>query len=556
MEELVQHIQRARRRLVVQQFLGTLVWTWFAGLVLAGLAIAVEKAWPTTFAATQWVAACLAAGTAAGLLAAAAWTALRPRSRHEAACEIDRRFGLKERVSTAASLTAAELSTEAGQAVLHDALERVERVRVPDKFAIEPVRRAWLPLVPALLAVLAALFVPARVAPKVAAATGQAEIVQVKNATQALEKKLTEKREEAKAKGLKDSGEILKQVAEGMQKLEQAKADPKEAMVQLNDLAKDLQKRRDQLLADNKIQQHLRQLKDLAQGPADKFAQAMKGGDLRHAIQELEKLQQRIAGDNMNADERQKLAEQLQHMQENLEKTAAAQQQARQDLQQQIDQQRQAGNQQQAERLQQQLDQLQQQQRQEQKMADMARKMAEASNSMKQGNAKGANQALDEIRDGLKAAQQADEELAMLDEALDEIADSKASLQCKKCQGAGCEACQGHGQGEHGDDGQQQARRPGGGKPGKGHIANNNPQDPIKAKLYDSKVPQDVRRGAAVVAGEADGPNRKGTVQETIKAQFESARHEAADPLTSQRLPREYREQAKKYFESLRDGGP
>lgn len=553
MEELVRHILRARRRLVLQQFLGTLVWTWFAGLLVAGLAIAVEKLWPTRFSGLSWTAGCLAAGSAAGMLAAAVTTALRPRSRHEAACEIDRRFALKERVSTAASLTDAELSTDAGQAVLHDALERIASVRLDDKFGIERVRRAWLPLVPAGMAVLVALFVPMRVAPQVAAATAQASATQVKNATQALEKKLTEKRDEARAKGLQDAGNLLNNVAQGMQKLEQQKADPKQALVQLNDLAKDLQKRRDQLLADNNIQQHLKQLKNLAQGPADKFAQALKNGDFRQAVAELEKLQDRVAAGNLNAEERQKLAKQLEKMQQNLEKAAAGQQQARDNLQQQIDQQRQAGNQQEAQRLQQQLDQLQQQQRQEQQMASMAQKLCEAGRCVKQGDAQGAKQALDEIRAGLKAAQQAGEELAMLDEAIEEIADSKASMQCKKCQGAGCKACQGHGEAD-GDEIQPDANRPGGRKPGKGHVANNNPQDPIKARYYDSKVPQDVRRGAAVVTGEAEGPNRKGEVQETIKARFESARHDAADPLTTQRLPREYREQAKKYFESLRDG--
>jgi hypothetical protein len=43
-------------------------------------------------------------------------------------------------------------------------------------------------------------------------------------------------------------------------------------------------------------------------------------------------------------------------------------------------------------------------------------------------------------------------------------------------------------------------------------------------------------------------------VQQEIKAEFESARSEQADPLTGQRLPHEYRDHAKKYFDSLRQG--
>lgn len=549
MEELIRHIQRARRRLLAQQFLATFVWTWFFGLVLASVAIAVEKCWPTSLSGVRWTAICLGAGSAAGVLAAAIRTALRPRSRHDAACEIDRRFALQERVSTAAALSPAELSTEVGQAVLHDALERVSRVRVQDEFGLEPVRRGWLPLAPALLGSMVALFVPARTIPQVSAATTAAAQEQVKNATQSLEKKLTEKRAEARQNGLQDADNLLKNVAEGMQQLEQEKADPKQALVRLNDLAKDLQRRRDELLAGNKLQQHLQGLKDLAQGPADKFAQSLKTGDFRQAIAELHKLQERIADGKLNPEQRQKLAAQLDRIQKNLEKAAAAQQEVRRNLEQQIQEQHQAGNQQEAARLQQQLDQLQQQQRQEQQMAALAQKLCEAGNCLKQGDAKGANEALDEVRDGLKASQQAGEELAMLDEALEEISETKASMNCKQCQGAGCEACQG-------GNGERRTTKPGGRKPGHGHVANDNPQDPIQARHYDTKVPQDVRRGAAVVTGEAAGPNRKGDVQETIKAQFENARQEAADPLTTQRLPREYRDQAKRYFESLRDGAP
>ena len=61
-------------------------------------------------------------------------------------------------------------------------------------------------------------------------------------------------------------------------------------------------------------------------------------------------------------------------------------------------------------------------------------------------------------------------------------------------------------------------------------------------------------RGAAAVTGQVGGANRKGQVEEEIKGQFTSARNESEDPLTGQRLPHDYREHAKKYFDAFREG--
>jgi hypothetical protein len=45
-----------------------------------------------------------------------------------------------------------------------------------------------------------------------------------------------------------------------------------------------------------------------------------------------------------------------------------------------------------------------------------------------------------------------------------------------------------------------------------------------------------------------------GDVQQQIQQQLESARSEAGDPLTGQRLPRKHREHALEYFERFREG--
>ena len=49
------------------------------------------------------------------------------------AIELDRRFGLKERVSSVLSLQSDELETEAGQALLTDAVRRVEDAVIEER---------------------------------------------------------------------------------------------------------------------------------------------------------------------------------------------------------------------------------------------------------------------------------------------------------------------------------------------------------------------------------------------------------------------------------------
>ena len=78
--------------------------------------------------------------------------------------EIDRRYGLKERIASSLSLSTEEAETAAGKALLTDAIRAVGRIDVDEKFKIRFQRRAWLPLVPALLAFVLAMFVDNRIA--------------------------------------------------------------------------------------------------------------------------------------------------------------------------------------------------------------------------------------------------------------------------------------------------------------------------------------------------------------------------------------------------------
>ena len=67
---------------------------------------------------------------------------------------------------------------------------------------------------------------------------------------------------------------------------------------------------------------------------------------------------------------------------------------------------------------------------------------------------------------------------------------------------------------------------------------------------YGTVMPDD----PAVIAGEADGPNLRGNVQEVIQEEMAAQGSQPADPLVIEQLPKAQRENAEDYFNRLREG--
>ena len=544
MDPLLKQVRQAQRRLALQQFSKVLPWCWFFALLLAGIAIVVHKFFPVIKDEPLWIAAWTGGSMVAGLIVAIAWTFWGKGDSLAAAIEVDRRFALKERVSTALALTPEELETPAGQAVLHDAMRRLDRLDVPDRFRIVVGRRALLPLIPALAAFALALFVDQRGQSNPAQATTASEVQQVKRSTQELQKRVMERREQAKALGLKDAEGLFKKIEEGTKDLTRSDLDRRKALMKLNDLTKELEKRREQLAGGERIKQQLNQLKDLKQGPAEKLAKALRNGDMQQAKNEIEKLRKQLKQGNLDEKAQKQLAEQLDQMSKTLDKLKKAHDQAKKDLEQEIERKEKAGQTEAADKLRQQLDSLKTQDKQLSKLGQMAKQLSKAGQQLQQGQAQKAEQELAEVSQDLAGLQETLEEMEMLDDAMAQMAEAKSSMNCRQCKGAGCKACQGGG---------DKNGRPGEGL-GKGRGQGERPEKDNPTQSYDSTVRQKVTRGAAVATGLADGPNRKGEVQEQIKAEFEAAKRQAEDPLTEQKLPRHHREHAKKYFNALREG--
>ncbi len=549
MTELQKQVRHAQRRINSQRFLTASVWSLAAAFLLAAMAIGVRKIWYLGLDADAWTWGWLGGSVAVGLISAALWTWLSRRGSLEAAIEIDRRFKLKERVSSSLSLSPEESETEIGRALVEDASRRVERIDVRDGFAVRASRWALLPLVTASIAI-ALVFLPDASKPGDEAGAASIQVKkQIKKSAEEAKKKLAKQRKEAEEKGLKEASDLIKKLEQGMDDLSKKEnVDRKNAMVKMNDLAKELKQRRQALSGNDDLRKQLNQLKDMniKQGPADRLAKALKDGDFKAALDQIAKLQQQLQHGELTPAQQEQMAEQMKQMQQKLQQIAKAHEKAQQELQQQIEQKKKQGDQAAADKLQKQLERLQQQNQQMQRMQQMANKMAECAKCLAQGQKQQAQAELAELAQNLEAMQQELEELQMLEEALNQLADAKDAMNCENCDGAGCQMCQGMGFGDF-------QQMPGMGM-GEGQGRGDRPEEETGAKFYDSKVQAKPRSGKMVVIGQVRGPNAAGQAREAIKEALEAATSEDDDPLTGVRLPRAQREQVQQYFDAVRKG--
>jgi len=537
--------------LVLEQFGAHLTACLFFLLLIAATAIAVNKLWPIPGVDDRgWTIAWLAGAAGLAVLSALAWTIYKARTSLEAAIELDRRFGLRERVSSALALRPEELETPVGQALMSDTLKKVSRLDVGEQFRVRPTRRALLPLAPALVAFLIGFFVGQRGTESQVAATN-ATPAEVKKSAEELQKKLAETRKEAAAKGLEEVEGELKKIEEGTKKLAKKEgADRKKALVDLNELAKQLEERREKLGGGEKLKEQLSQLKGLEQDSSDRLAQALRSGDFQQALKEVEKLKEQLASGNLNDQQKAELAKQLAKVEQKLQEMAAKHEQQKQQLAEQIKQLQKSGQLAQASKLQEQLDKMAGQSQAMQKMQKMASKLGQCSQCLQQGQGQQAQEALAALASELGQLDKQMSELAMLDQALQQMMDAKNAMACNACNGAGCMACNGNSNGNN-----KNGKGAGLGKGiGRGQGGMGPKQDPLKTNNFDSQVRANPTQGPQVTTGEAEGPNLKGQVLQEIRSEFTEAAGDSADPLTNQRLPRNRREHAQNYFDAFREG--
>ena len=535
MEELNRQVNRARRWLGLQRFARALGWCCFGTLLIALAFVIADKYRPMGIEPWVYLVVALVTG---GLLAALI-AYVRGRGSIDAAIEIDRRFGLKERVSSTLALTPEEQLTDIGQALIADAEQRVKKIDVNEHFHLAPGRQLLLPLIPLVAAVLVVWLVSPAVVEEDPQVNAAAIKKQVKLASEGLKSKLIEKRKAAEKAGLKDAKALLDRLEEEAGELSREGETRKEALVKLNDLKRQMENRQKQIGGAEEIRKKLDQLNTGNRGPAENFMKSISDGDLKKAVEALEKLKKDLIDDKLSEEEKEQLQKQLNEMKEKLEEAVQKHEQQCKNLQNQINQAQQAGQTDEAQRLQDQLNQLMERNTDMQQLQDMANQLGQCSQCMQDGDMQNAADMLDQMQSDLSDLQQQLDEMQLLDDAMDQLCEARDQMNCPQCGGQGCAACQGNqpmmGMGE-------------------GQGRGDRPEDETAVKFYDDKVKQKIGRGRATIAGEADGPNIKGQVYAEIADQLEVAKSESTDPLTEQQMPRQHQEQTKEYFNMFRTG--
>ena len=196
MDIIQRQVNRVARLLWTKAILSVLAWTLIVAFSVCFVALLVPKVWflPYQFDAwsLRWLAGC---GLSAVLVTAIAALMNRP-GKMQSAIQLDQRFGLRERVSSALLLTPSERETAIGAALIQDAQAKAERIDVRDQF---PVRFAahtpWVFL--PLAACIALFWVPDAELPAITKLPGSASerLNNIKNQTKPILAQIKKQRE-------------------------------------------------------------------------------------------------------------------------------------------------------------------------------------------------------------------------------------------------------------------------------------------------------------------------------------------------------------------------
>ena len=553
MDELERQVRRARRRLTFQSFLNRLGWCWFYAFLAALAAIFLRRWIFSDIAAIWW----LLDAFFLGFLVAIGWTVFTSKPSLEAAIEIDRRFGLKERISSALALEEEDRNSEMGRAVEADALHCAVRINVAERFVVRPPRPLLLPLLPVCAALLLAVFWHPAEAVSGTSSPG-AGLVQekpdVKKATENVRRELEKRKEEAKKGNLEDAERLFNKIEKGVKELAEKPEDKEKTLAKLNELSRQIQERREALGGSEKLKEQMERMKSsMDRGPADKLAQALSKGDFQKAIDELQKIRDELSKSNLSDEQKEALAKQLDQMSDKLNKIADAHQKAQEDLKKQIEKAQQLGQKSEAQKLQQQLQQLQQQQPQMNALKGLASKMGMCKQSMKSGNSAQACQAMQDMQSSIAEMQSQMAEMAMLDSALEQMAQAKNQMNCQGCQGQGCKMCQGNGDSDP-DLVPKSVNSKGGLKAGHGTAFGVSDKEELKASHYNTQAKQQMGQGPVLAVDQVEGPNIKGNVTQQIQTNVEATKIGTTDPLSGRSIPKKQSKQANEYMDKFLEG--
>ncbi len=327
-------VRRVRRRLLARSALHCLLLAWAAALVLTAVWFVVRPLAFTGLGET-WGWAVPGALLGAATVAAAVIGWLRTPNMVASALALDEQFALKERVTTALTLTPELAASPAGQALLHDVGTRVEKLPVAEKFPLAPPWRAGLMPVGAMALAVLAFFFPALGGWhfNASAATPHAE---KKVNTQEVQQQLDNLRKAAAETRKPDAekSKEMKELLDEWEKLVNKPVDPsnpeqvRERVAEMRSLEQKMKDRAHDLKAQAQKHDTLKKLleklnedgKRLREGPAKDFEDALMKGDFHKAKEALDKIAKQLQDHRLSKEQQRELAEQFKQIQEKLQR--------------------------------------------------------------------------------------------------------------------------------------------------------------------------------------------------------------------------------------------
>lgn len=556
--ELRRCVNQVERRLLVRRCLAAWPGCAAAAFGAAACLVVVDHFQPLGIVASSVVMIALAAS----MIASLAWAWLRRDDASAAAVELDRRCELAERASSALALGATVADEPpAAQAVRADAERALARVDVAASFPLAPSRRAAWPLVPAAVCAALALLIAPR-SPVVDPAAAAVDRAQVQESTEALAKKLAQKRRTAESLKLAEAQRLLEKLQEETKRLQaDGQLDRKEALVKLNDLAEQLEGRRREVGGAEELKKQLSRLRSKHSGPADKLAQSLGKGDYRGASDQLQQLRKQLEAKGLDDKQKEQLAKQLDDLQRQLDDLAKKQEERRREAEQQSAQglksKKSGGD---AGASAEKLAELSQMAAgaaaEDKQLQQLQRALENAVDNLNLARGDQAGQALNDLQQQLDALAAQSDELQLLDGGLQDLAECKAGCCRGDGQGTGQAASNGGAPGNRqgqGGQGQQALVGQGGTKPGVGTSRNENPTDVDDKNAFNSRVRTEVGTSPLEVVGPMDGPNAKGRALQAIREQAAAVVDGGeSQPVANQPLDRSRRDQKRQYFDALR----
>jgi len=531
-----------------QRFLASLVWSLAGALALATVALAVERYTGTAIPGPTWWPFAAAAGLAVVLSVVLA--VVRGPNPTDAAVALDRAFGLNERLSTAITLPEELRETPAGRALIADAIRHVTDLDVAARFGLRLPRRAWVPLVPLILAGAILLGpewsrqIAAARSPDAAAATAT-EKKELTKQSSALAQKAAQRRSELDKAKFAEAEKLLAQVektANDLAKTPPAKKD--QAMVTLNKLTEAIKDRQKQLGSPEQVNRQLQQLQQMANdGPGDQFMKELAKGDYAKAAQEMKQLRDKLASGKMTEKEKEALKAQVADMAKQLEKLANLEKRKEQ-----LEAAKKNGGLSQ-EQFDKEMAKLNDQAKKLESLQKMAAQLDQAQKAMAQGDTKKAAEALGMSQQKLEQMAKDLQEMQSLEGAMADLQNAKNGMSGEGQEGDG---------NQFGDNfnqlGQGNNRNRGDGEGRNRGIGNGpRPEAPDNVASYNTRSKNQYGKGAAVIEGTAPPTSQtKGTSQITIQGEVEAATNGAsADALTNQKIPKSVEKHIRGYFDQI-----